>query len=282
MLFPIKRILVCTDLSEACEEVIRDAEILRQRVNGELDVLHVSDIDIQLSWASPSSSNETFFDVFVGNIARDLKESLERQIKKCNALASPLFAQGNVVETINQIIIEGEKKYDLLVIGHSSKKGILRHLMGSVARKIASSVPVPTLIVKKPMTFKKIAGLIDDTRPIDWMITSTLDFYRSLSFADIEFISLWPDLPEFLQDTGDTLKEDVQYFIREGEKPIIRTGATRDLHISDHLIRIMEEDHIDLAVMKRNRGKKLNKMIIGSETMRMLETHVVNILILPV
>jgi nucleotide-binding universal stress UspA family protein len=274
--------LVCTDLSNEADEVIASAEILRQRVNGELDVLHVSDIDLQLGQARSSVSDETFYEVFVGNISRDLKEKLQKQVKRTGAKGKTIFHQGDVVESINLLLIEGDKKYDLLVIGHNSKKGLFKHLMGSTARKMVASAAIPTLVVKAPMAFGKIAGLIDDSKPANWMITSTFDFFRSLAFKEVEFITLWAEHSETFKEAASTLAENVSYFKRDNEDPIIRVESTSDFKLSDHLTRIIEEDHVDLAVMKRNRGKKLNKMIIGSETMRMLETGAVNLLVLPV
>jgi nucleotide-binding universal stress UspA family protein len=288
MLFPIKKILVCTDLSDQSDEVLKSAEVLRSRVNGELDILYVSDIDLQLTWASPLIIEDSSYGSFVGNIAKDLKSKLLLQIKKTGVQGTPIFAQGNIFETINKEVMISDKKYDLLVLGHSSKGGLLHNLMGSIARKLVTTASIPTMVIRRPVSFHKIAGLIDDVMPISWMLTSTFDFFRSFRFENIEFISLWHDYPELFHhehkgpEFEASFREEVQYFVRNGELPIIRFESTSDLHLSDQLVRIMQEDEVSLAVMKKNRGKKINKMVIGSETMRMLETDAVNLLVLPV
>jgi hypothetical protein len=52
--------------------------------------------------------------------------------------------------------------------------------------------------------------------------------------------------------------------------------------LAHEFAQMMEKDHIDLAILKRNRGKKLNKKFIGSETLRLLELQTSSLLILPV
>lgn len=288
MLFSIKRILVCTDLTEKADEVLINAEALRKRTNAELDILHVSDLGLRLEWSADTTKKETFYDAFVEGIANDLKSKLQAQIERTGVKGNPLFAEGHAVDKINDLIVNGDKKYDLLVIGHNSKAGTLHHVLGSVARKIASSAPIPTIIVKRDMEFNTIGAFVDGTRPVDWMVTSSLDFYRSFKFGKIEFVTLWFDLPEPFQEeesasaVASKLDEEIKYFIHGKENFSIRVEPSRELFVAYHLARIADEDKIDLAVMKRNRGKKLNKKLLGSETLRMLELNTPNILILPV
>ena len=288
MLFQMKRILVCSDLSQKSDEVLRDAELLRQRVGAEVDILYVSDIGIHLDWSANQTKKETYYDTFVQGLARDLKHKLQAQIQRTGLQGNAIFSEGSIVEEINRLILTGPRKYDLLIIGHHSKLGVVHHLTGSVARKIISDAPLPTIVVKKKLEFKTIAAFIDSTGPVDWMVSSTLDFYRSLKFEKVEFISLWMDLPvsfhkeDLAKNLGEQIKDEVKYFSREGENCHVRVEATHDLMVSYHLIRIIEEDRIDLAVMRKNRGKKLNKKIIGSETQRILDLESTNLLIMPV
>lgn len=288
MLFPIKRILVCTDLSEHSDEVLRSSEIIRQRVDGELDILYVSDLGLQLEWFSDKARNDTFYKSFIGNIADEVMEKMKLQMARTSIQGNTLFKQGHVVQKISDTLLEGEKKYDLLIIGHNSKAGLLHHFIGSVARKLLSSVPVPTLVIRKPISFFKIAGLIDERGSTNWMITSTMDFYRTLGFENIEFISLWHKQPapggeeESKSQFEDDLKEDIKYFTREGENVIVRVEDAHDLQMAPQLAQIVDEDKVSVAVMKRNRGKKLNKLLLGSETMRMLEMETSNLMVMPV
>lgn len=289
MLFSIRNILVCTDLSERSDDVLIDAEILRRRLNADVDILFVSDIGLHLDWATNENNKDTYYGSFIAKIRQDLEEKLKDQINRTGIHANPVFAEGNIAKTINDIILNGQNRYDLLLIGHSSKKeSTVDYFLGSVAKKIASSAPIPTIVVKRKLEFNVIASFIDQSRPIDWMVSTSLDFYRLLNFKKIEFISLWHDLPspfqiaEDILDFSEKLKEDVNYFIREGDHFEIKVLPTRELLIAYHLIRIIEEDNIDLAIVKRNRGKRFHRKILGSETLRLLEMNTCNILIMPV
>lgn len=288
MLFSIKRILVCTDLSHHSDEVLRDAEILRERVGAELDILYVSNLGLHLDFSAVRTKEETYYEAFVEGIARDLNDKLNEQIRRTGVKGRAIFTEGDVVQEINDLVINGKVKYDLLMIGHHSKNGVIQEMLGSVARKIISNAPIPTLVVKKKLEFNTMAAFIDGARPVDWMVSSSLDYYRSLGFKKIEFISLWLDLPEPFhkedeaRDFSDMLREEVKYFARENENIVIKVEPSRDLMVAYHLLRLIEEDKIDLAVMKRNRGKRLMKKMIGSETQRILDLESTNILIMPV
>jgi nucleotide-binding universal stress UspA family protein len=288
MLFTIKRILACTDLSPRSDEVLRDAEILRQRVGAELDILYVSNLGVHLDFSAVRTKEETYYEAFLEGIASDLNDKLMDQIKRTGVKGQAIFGEGDVVEEINNVIMNGKEKYDLLMIGHHSKSGIVQELLGSVARKIVANAPIPTLVVKKKLEFDTMAAFVDGSRPVDWMVSSSLDYYRTFGFKKIEFISLWLDLPEPFhreeeaRDFSDNLLEEVKYFARDNEHFEVKVEPSRDLMVAYHLIRIIEDDKIDLAIMKRNRGKNLFKKMIGSETQRILDLESTNILIMPV
>lgn len=279
MLFTIKRILVCSDLSKNSELVLRNAELIRERTGADLDILFVSDAGTHHSFLD---------DEAIRNIGMEARIKLNDQMKKLQINGVLLFEEGEVAEKINDIITNGKDKYDLLMIGHNSSPGILQHLLGSTARRLLSSVNIPTLVIKRDLKFGKMGCLVDNTSPLGWMITSSLDFYRNLKFNLIEFINLWHELPEPFGHGGSSaefkkhLEEEIQYFEHEKEKVSIRVETAKELQVAGHLQQILKEEKIDLAIMKRNRGKKVKTMLLGSETMRMLELDPVNLLVLPV
>lgn len=267
MIFPLKHILVCSDLSPKSDEVLLEAEILRKKVGAEVDVLYVCDSAIKKK-------------------EKSIRE-LEQQFQRTKLVAHPKCEEGDIVEIINDLILKGSKKYDLLLIGHTSQTGLVSHLLGSVARSILSQVVLPTIVVKKKFKFNKIASLIDGSPPLDWMVAASLDFYRNLKFSSIEFISLWHDLPDKIlleqsdKKMGDLLREEVEYMIRENEHFELIVRPTSDLVVADHLARILHDNKVDLAIVKRNRGKKLNSKILGSQTLRLLNFDI-NLLVMPI
>jgi nucleotide-binding universal stress UspA family protein len=288
MLFNIKKILVCTDLSESSENVLIQSEVLRKRLSCEMDVLYVSEIGLQLDWAFEGTTRVSYHDVFIKKIRTELEVKLNDQILKTSVAARPLIHEGSPSVVINDLIINGDTKYDLLILGHSGHKGLFHHYLGSVARKIVSNTPLPVLIIKRNLQFSLISCFLDGSRPIDWMVATGFDYFRILKFQKIEFVSLWMDYPEpfhkeiIASDFSQTLDEEIKYITRPNEVYQIRVDPVRELPIAKQLARIIDEDKIDLAVVKRNRGKKINKKFLGSETQRLLEMDTCNILVMPI
>jgi nucleotide-binding universal stress UspA family protein len=288
MLFNIKKILVCSDLSESSENVLIQAEVLRQRLSCEMDILYVSDIGFKIDWSFEGTQRDSYHDIFVKKIYNELEKKLQDQISKTSSVARPIIREGSPSIVINDYIINGDTRYDLLILGHSSHKGLFHHYLGSVARKIVSNTPLPVLIIKRSLDFNNISCFLDGSRPVDWMVATGFDFFRILKFQRIEFVSLWIDLPEpyhkenFAVDFSQMLEEEIKYILRPNEIYKIRIDPVRELPIAKQLARIIEEDKIDLAVVKRNRGKKINKKFLGSETQRLLEMDTCNILVMPI
>jgi nucleotide-binding universal stress UspA family protein len=289
MLFSIKRILVCTDLSHRCDDVLIDAEILRKRLNAQADILFVSDIGLHFEWNSDQKDEQTFYGKFIEKMKKDLKNNLNSQIERTGIQGNVLFAEGSIVHEINDIILNGPNRYDLLMIGHSRKGIQNRHLtLGSVARKIVSNVSLPTMVVKKKLEFNTLAALVNGSRPLEWMVATSMDLYRLFNYKKIEFISLLHDLPEPFKNTEELkeftqkLQDDVEYLSREKDNFLIKVLPTKEVLVAHHLGRIMQEDQVDLAVVKRNRGKRFNQKILGSVTLRLLELDTCNILVMPI
>ena len=291
MLFEMNRILVCTDLLEKSDEVLRTAETIRKRTNAKVDILYVSDIGLHIEWSAIETRQETYYDKFLTGIKKDLTSRFSEQIKRTGLQGRAIFTEGNIVHEIKNQILNADVKYDLLILGHGGQTGeigLLHRFLGSVARKIISHADVPTIIVKKKIEFNKIASFVDGSKPLDWMVALSFDFYRVFKFHKIEFVSIKMDLPgpsfneNAMLDFKEQLTDDVEYLSRKGDIYDIKIEPTHEVMLAYHFARIIEEDGVDLAILKRNRGKKLNKKLIGSETLRLLELETSSILVLPV
>jgi hypothetical protein len=61
----------------------------------------------------------------------------------------------------------------------------------------------------------------------------------------------------------------------------IKVGLTEELQVAYHLVNILQEDQVDVAIMQRHQKKIMDRMMIGSETKRMIELFTGNLLVLP-
>lgn len=268
MLFPLRRILACTDLGPESDEVLRSAELIRKRVGGELDVLHISE-----------------FSLFDNQ--HELAAQIDGQLDRTGVVARKWITSGPIAQKILETVHRKENRYDLLIIGHSNKRGILKQLMGGVARKIITLVEVPTLVVRRPLQFHKIAGYINDSGSTHLMITSILDFYRKLGFQEAEFVSLWHNLPELvldrneMKDFEDDLLDDIHSYSCEDDLISVRVEEAREFEAATQLAQIINQDHISMAVIKRSRGQRINQIIQGHECVHMLNLETSNLMVMP-
>lgn len=268
MLFPIKRILVCTDLGPESDEVIRSAELIRSRVGGELDLLHVSE-----------------YSLF--NNQRELSFLIGDQMERTGVVARSWVSSGPIAQKILETVHRKENRYDLLVIGHSNKKNFFKQIMGGVARKIISLVEVPTIIVRRPIEFHKIGGYINDTGSTQLMISSILDFYRKLDFSEAEFVALWHNLPELMQDSSEMrnfeheLMDDIYAYSSADDLISVRVEEAQDFEVAAQLAQIINQDQISMAVIKRSRSQSINQLIQGHECIHMLNLESSNLMIMP-
>jgi nucleotide-binding universal stress UspA family protein len=289
MLFEIKNILVCTDLSEKSDEVLRGAHIVQKRTHSEIHILFVSNAGIRYDFEDTSDLNETFYENFNLGFQKDLLHKLREQIIRTGIRGRLIIAEGDVIKEITSRVLDQNIKYDLLILGHTlhdsyhNPPTLLRYF-GSICRKILSSVEIPTIIVKEKIAFNTLGAFVDGSRPLDWMVAMSFDFYRILQFSKIEFISLRMIgvSQNELIDFKEQLSEDISYLSRKGDTYEVKIESTHEIMLAHHFARIIAADKVDLAILKRNRGKKINKKFIGSETLRLLELDTCSLLILPV
>jgi nucleotide-binding universal stress UspA family protein len=283
-LYPFKRILVCTDLSPNSDLVIKAAAKMRQRNGATMDVLCVTEFPPYLKEVIHGYLKEDNLDLLFRDIHEVFKEKVADQLSRCEAEGNILIQKGGISEMILKLAHNGQ--YDLIIMGHG-RSSLNDYVLGSNAYKIIAGSPVPVLVIKEQIYFTKVAGLVDETRQLDRIIIGSLDFYRAFQFGEIEFINLWINLPapvgspltEF--EAKEKLLEEVNHFKANNEKPIIRSEATNDLKLANPLAKILTQENVNVAVIKKFSYGNLKRLYIGSTSKRLLEIFSGNLLVLP-
>ncbi len=290
-------ILVCTDFSTFSSSALRVAERLKEITNGHLDVLHVSEGSVMWDWLPneglPGPSNSEF----EVRLLNGLRLSLARQMETCSVKGEAHISSGNPSAVIIQEVID--KKIDLVIIGHKGKTGLNFHF-GSLAQKIVATSPVPVLVIKQESPINRIACLIDPNGPMKKLLNWSEEMTYLLS-SQLTVVSLFPDIAAryanyqrsgYSTDLLALKSEQKEKLISEIKTKIIglldrhskvdlRVEISAEKKLSYHLNSILEQEKIDLAIMKRHQFDFLEKILIGSETRRMLEIFKGNLLILP-
>lgn len=280
----MKRFLVCTDLSETSDLVLKEAEVLRKRNGGTIDLLYVSETGLHLEDDLIRAENMTYKKVILGAMKDSIDVRTSVQIQNCGATANIIYREGRVSEVIVNMANEGS--YDLLIMGHGQKP-LIHQILGSNAFKVLSSAPIPVLVIKKTLGFKKIIGLVDESRAMEFVIKGTLDFSREFQFTESEFVSLWIDFQKPFGNSEEglvvesRLREAVDASATAAEKTMLRTEPTRELKLGYPLDKILNEDKADLVVLKRFSEGNPRRAYVGSTTKKLLEIFAGNILVLP-
>lgn len=290
-------ILVCTDFSSYSDLALEAAERIKTETHGHLHILHVSPSPMYWDWMPSDGMPKYLNEKFEAELLVALDKSMAQQMKKCHASGEKHISLGIPAAIIQEEILD--KKIDLVIMGHKGKSEGIFHL-GSLAEKIISTAAVPTLIVKKKFAPSKIAALVDPSQAMKQILTTTEEFAFLFS-STIAVISLLPDITSRFIGIGKlgfstellSLSEEQKAEIRHTIKTSIKSYLTRyadpelivdisvEKKLAFHLNALMEEHLVDLAVVKRHQSDFLEKVLIGSETRRLLEIFNGNILVLP-
>lgn len=279
-LYPMQRILVCSDFSESSNLALKAAEELRKRSNGSIDLIHITEFGFDIN----DIESTTYRDVFLNGLKKTQMEKLTKQIQSCGVNATPLIKDGNIVTVLRELADRG--KYDLIVMGHG-RSPLMSHLIGSTAYKMISHTTLPLLLVKKPMSFERVTGLIDEARERDKLIIATYNFFEKFKFKDVGFVSLWIDLPEPFgnqheaMEIKDNVTQEVNDFCPPNVKPDIKVAPTREVKIAEPLNELLKETHSDVAVLKKFSTGNMKRIYLGSTSKSLLERFDGNLLIIP-
>lgn len=290
------RIIVATDFSECSDHALKAAEKIRRLTKGEVHVVHVATMPAEPEWYTTEASAAMLPATFRQDLLKNFRKSLDHQVKSCEVVADKHVVEGHLQKTLSRFV--RDLRGDLLIMGHKGRGGIA-HLMGGTTTKMVSTNEVPLLVVNRPFEVKRVSGLIETEHPVKGIFSATEEL-GFLFGAEIEFVSVWQDIgslytgpfaisprnnTHFTEEEIAVVTKTMEERIRENMDPHskakIRTEVVRDRSVSGALTRILEEDHVDVAVLSRSRQNFIEKMFIGSVARRILDSYGGNFLVLP-
>lgn len=292
-------ILVLTDFKPSSDNALRSAESIRKKVSGKIHVLHVSDIPVAWDWIAEGASTLLMSQDVVTQLSTSLHKLMNEQKKRCEVHCTTEIHMGMAFQGIQDAI--NRKKPDLVIMGHQDVAPNMFNLGGMVS-KVVSSSPVPVLVVRKNISHPlgRVAGLADPQSDFQSIINATEEFSFLLS-ASAEIISLWKSTSNHFpkvtalekitrthQLTSEEkevilfwMKNEISQALDKHTKCKVRVEITEERQVAYHLSQILEEEHIELAIVKRHQKRMLEKMLLGSATQRLLEIFNGNVLVLP-
>jgi nucleotide-binding universal stress UspA family protein len=142
-MLPLRSILAATDLTGACDDVLRAAAGLARATGAALHVVHSFDF--------PQSP---YFDQYVYLTFQDRldesEQALEEQIARCVPADVPVASRRMDVYAAARAIAEyaAAVKADLVVLGPHAKRPLEAGFLGTTADRVIRTVEVPVLVVR--------------------------------------------------------------------------------------------------------------------------------------
>jgi len=135
-----KRVLACTDFSDASAKAVEQAHRLCLHHGAQLSLLYILEHDDLSEW--PDADKEL---ALLGLQRRHELESLAQQLQTPTVAVKPIFLDGHITTVVLQAI--REESPDLVVVGTQGRRGFDRLLMGSTAEAIIRNADCPVMTV---------------------------------------------------------------------------------------------------------------------------------------
>lgn len=287
-------ILVATDFSDFSLMALKAGEEIRRKSNGRLQLVHVTNYPEQWDWFTNDVVINYYPEAFKKDLLQEIRRRMEEQMKAAEAVGSTEILMGPPYRTL----LEYSKKSfaNIIVMGHRGKEGHFH--LGGLAAKLISSSDCPVLVVNRPFTTGKIAGLVDASRPEKNIFPATeqLGFIFS---SEIDFVSVWPDQTTYVEygypdefhvhkmdaarraEVIAKMEKTLAMGIDPHSKARVITSIASETSVSDSLVKILDDSAIDLAVMTRHQKGRLEKILLGSVTRGVLEKWKGNFFVIP-
>jgi nucleotide-binding universal stress UspA family protein len=144
------RILVPVDYSVHSLKAVGYAAELAQRLNANLDIVHVWDRPTYISDAilvGHGAEQRSLAEMIRENAKKDMDDFLSKVELATGVTATNRLLSGDPATVILKEL--DQQKYDLVVIGTHGRGGLAHLLLGSVAEKLVRHSKVPVLTVPR-------------------------------------------------------------------------------------------------------------------------------------
>ena len=291
----MQKILCATDLSEAADEGLRQAEVYCRDEGAELCVLHVEPPLIPTAFGGygvPAISPEEL----EATRAR-AREGLEQQVRRVGLtgrnLRLELAPGGGPVYA--EIVRRAELgKFDLVIVGGAGASGLSRVLLGSVADKVVRYAHSPVLVARKsPAKGELVAGSDLSTgsraavkagareaerRKVPLTVLHCLGFPPELmGFGYAPLVPAPPPMPESRAAQIRATEERLAGELREAG--VKAKGIVDDGEAASGIVRLAETLPAQLVVVGASGKTGLARVLLGSTAMAVVHRAPCSVLV---
>ena len=147
-MFAPKEILVPTDFSEYSDKALKEATDIARQHGSTIHLLHV--ISIVQTCAIDYCLDSAMVAELEKQSTERAKKMIEEEMDKFPESKGVSIAAEVKKGTPYEVILkeQKEKNIDLIVIASHGKTGLLDHLLGSVAERVAKGAKCPVLLIR--------------------------------------------------------------------------------------------------------------------------------------
>jgi nucleotide-binding universal stress UspA family protein len=291
----MQKILCATDLSEASDEALRQADGYCQEPGTELHVVHVEPPLLPSAFGGygvPAVSPEE-----IEAMRARAREGLDQQIQRvgltCRNVRRELAPSTG--PTYAEVVRRAETgKFDLLVVGGHGASGLARVLLGSVADKVVRYAHSPVLVARKsPATGEVVVGSDLSTasrkavafagkeaarRKASLTVIHCLGYPPELmGFGYAPLVPAPPAMPESRVAQTRAAQERLEGELREtGLKGKI---VVDDGEASSGIVRLAETQPAQLVVIGASGKTALARVLLGSTAMAVVHRAPCSVLV---
>ena len=247
----LTNILFATDFEASASRALPFAVALAKRYGAKLHAVHVVPPEAY-ALASPKSVDRVLAEAgdFAGYTLNQLLVPLRSHGLSCDAL----LGEGDVAVKIEEFAKKSAA--DLLVVGTSSRAGLGKMFLGSVAEELIRDSPYPVLTVGPHVTTLASSGVqciicaTDfspvSTRAVEFAVLLAEEYQAHLTLFHVLEGRLPTSLQFAIEFTERRLRQTVPAEIELPFKPelVVDTGA-----VADHIVNLATDLSADIVVM---------------------------------
>jgi nucleotide-binding universal stress UspA family protein len=238
----MKKILLATDFSDACDNALKYSLDLLKNMDTKIDLLNVYDIPVVVSSSMPSRAIDGIMKEKAKAVESHLLELQEGIPSSHRGIFKAIYGPYPATEIAEFAKSEG---HDMIVMGMKQKYGLLDRMMGTVTAHTIQLATVPVLAIPSQSEFKPYKHILFPTanpsgtdlpeaeqKAIEWLV----NFARMFGSPSIHMLHIEKDNTEGAVDI--THQEKINKFID--------FTKSRAESIEDGILAYYEKEHAEL------------------------------------
>ena len=255
----MKKILVPTDFSDQAENALKIAAKMAAKNEGEIYLLHSTEIPLHLANTGDSSSlPEAVY--FIKLAEKRFTELLKKPYLQ-NISIQETIGHGEIYDDISEVV--RTNAIDLIIMGSHGSSGFKEMFIGSNTEKVVRTSEIPVLVIKNDHEHFEVRDFVFAT---DFSEECRKPFIQALKFAKAmgsHLHLLLINTPSGFKTTAEA-REIMETFIRGTGAENYTLNIYNDISVEKGILNFTKEINAQLIGMSTHGRKGLSHFFNGS------------------